>query len=122
MLTLGAHNVEEPAPGQTAVIVLLSVVMHGVAHLLFKELRVCGAVSSAQVEGPMRRISELLQLVLPVALLGSLYGPLLLGGPLMGSGGRLTPARSAAVSEACSGEPSILSKTKRATTDLSKCS
>ena len=87
-------------------------VVHGVAHLLFEELCVCGALSSAQVEGAMRRISEFLQLVLPVALLGSLYGPLLLGGALMGGRGRLTPVPTAAVSEACSGEPSILSRRK----------
>lgn len=85
-------------------------VVHGVAHLLFEELCVCGALSSAQVEGPMRRVSELLQLVLPVALLGSLYGPLLLGGALMGGRSRLTPATTAAVSEACFGEPCILSR------------
>lgn len=69
------------------------------AHLLLEELGVGGALRGAQVEGPMRRVSEPLQLIVSVALLGSLYGPLLLGGPLVGSRGRLTPATTPA--EAC---------------------
>lgn len=55
-------------------------------------------------EGAMRCMSELLQLVLAVALLGSLYALLLLGGAQMGGRGRLSPATTAGVSKACSGE------------------
>lgn len=62
------------------------------AHLLLEELGVGGALRGAQVEGPMRRVREPLQLIVLVALLGSLYGPLLLGGALVGRRGCLTPA------------------------------
>ena len=75
------------------------------AHLLFEELCVCGALRSAQVEGPMRWIGEFLQLVVPVALLGSLNGPLFLGGALMGGRGWLTPAMECAVFQDCLAGP-----------------
>lgn len=92
--------------------------MCSAAHLLFKELCVRGALRSAQVKRSMRWISEFLQLVMPVALLGSLYGPLFLGGALMSSRGWLTPAMEAAVSKACLGELSIYQAEERATADL----
>ena len=82
----------------------MNAVVCSAAHLLFKQLCVCGALRSAQVERSMSWISEFLQLVMPVALLSSLYGPLFLGGTLMGRRGWLTPAMEAAVSKACLGE------------------
>ena len=71
----------------------MSMTMHcsGQAYLLLQELAVRRAVRSEQVERPMSRITELLQLLLPVALLGCFYGPLLFCWTLMGSRGRLTP-------------------------------
>ena len=77
-------------------------VVYSAAHLLFQELCICGALRSAQVERPMRWISELLQLVMPIALLGSLYGPLFLGGALMGGRGWLTSAMEGAESNGSS--------------------
>lgn len=43
------------------------------------------------MERSVSGITELLQLLLPVALLGSFYGPLLFCGALMGCRGGLTP-------------------------------
>lgn len=76
----------------------VSIMVYGAAHLLLQDLCVCGALRSAQVERSMHWIRKFLQLVMPVALLGSLYGPLFLGGALMGSRSWLTPAVKSAVS------------------------
>ena len=67
------------------------------AYLLLEDLCVGGALRGAQVEGPVSRVCEFLQLVVPVALLGSLYGPLLFGWALMGSRGWLTPTINGAL-------------------------
>ena len=79
-----------------------------VHHLLLELLSVGGPLSSEQVERAVSRITKPLQLLLPVSLLCCLYGPLLLGGPLMGQGGWLAPTQHAQVGQFCAATMPLL--------------